>query len=103
MMNSLLETVSKGVDETVNVMAALAQGDLGARMSGDYRGAFAELQRNVNGTVEKLRSTVREIQATSDQIKTATGEIAQGAGDLSSRAENQAASLEEIAATMEEM
>ena len=103
MMNGLLETVSTGVDETVTVMAALARGDLNAAMTGRYSGAFAELQRNVNGTVEKLRATVHDIKASSDQIRTATGEIAQGAGDLSSRAENQAASLEEIAATMEQM
>ena len=103
MMNGLLDTVAQGVNETVAVMAALARGDLDSRMTGDYHGAFGELQSNVNGTVEKLRSTVFDIMKTADVIKKATGEIAEGAGDLSSRAENQAASLEEIAATMEEM
>ena len=103
MVNTLMQTVADGVDETVKVMASLARGDLDARMSGRYSGAFAELQTNVNGTVDKLRETVRDIQSSADAIKTATGEIAQGAGDLSSRAENQAASLEEIAATMEQM
>ncbi len=103
MMNGLLDTVSKGVDETVKVMDSLSRGDLDAEMSGAYQGAFAELQTNVNGTVRKLRQIVTDIQTASDQIKTATGEIATGAGDLSSRAENQAASLEEVAATMEEM
>ena len=103
MTNGLLETVSKGVEETAAVMAALARGDLSAEMRGTYSGAFAELQGSVNGTLAKLREIVREIQAASDTIKGATGEIAQGAGDLSSRAENQAASLEEIAATMEQM
>ena len=103
MMNQLVETVAKGVQETVKVMGALAGGDLDAKMTGRYEGAFAELQTYVNGTVVKLRETVLEIQSSVVAMKTATGEIAQGAGDLSSRAENQAASLEEIAATMEEM
>lgn len=103
MMNGLLETVASGVDETVKVMAALAGGDLNTQMTGTYKGAFAELQGNVNGTVDKLRSTVLEIQHSADAIKIATGEIAQGSGELSSRAEHQAASLEQIAAMMQEM
>jgi hypothetical protein len=76
-----------------------------SRMDGAYRGAFAELQTNVNGTVAKLpaRETVGEIMSATRDMRKATGEIAEGAGDLSSRAENQAASLEEVAATMEEM
>jgi methyl-accepting chemotaxis protein len=101
--NGLLDTVSNGVAETARVMAALARGDLSARMEGAYHGAFAELKQNVNSTVERLGATVRDIRTASASIRSATGEIASGAENLSGRAENQAASLEEIAATMEEM
>ena len=102
-LNSLMEVVATGISEAGKVMAALAQGNLTVTMQGQFRGAFAELQRNVNATVERLSSTVLDIQSASGMINTATGEIASGAQNLSSRAENQAASLEEIAATMEEM
>jgi methyl-accepting chemotaxis protein len=103
LLNSLVEAVASGVTETAKVMEALARGDLTTTMEGEYRGAFAELKRNVNATVARLSQTVIEIQASAGTIATATGQIASGAQNLSSRAENQAASLEEIAATMEEM
>ena len=102
-LNSLMEVVATGVSETAKVMAAMAQGNLTVTMQGHFQGAFAELQRNVNATIERLSSTVLDIQSSSAVIGTATGEIASGAQNLSSRAENQAASLEEIAATMEQM
>ena len=102
-LNSLVEAVATGVGETAKVMAALAQGNLTATMQGEFRGAFAELQRNVNATVKRLSSTVVEIQEVGGSVSTATSQIAEGSQNLSGRAENQAASLEEIAATMEEM
>jgi methyl-accepting chemotaxis protein len=102
-LNSLIEAVASGIGETARVMEALAGGNLTAQMQGDFRGAFAELQANVNTTVTRLSETVLDIQRVSANVGTATGEIAAGASDLSSRAENQAASLEQIAATMEQM
>ena len=102
-LNSLMEVVATGVSETAKVMAALAQGNLTVTMEGKFQGAFADLQRNVNATIERLSGTVLDIQSSSGMINTATGEIATGAQNLSARAENQAASLEQIAATMEEM
>jgi methyl-accepting chemotaxis protein len=102
-LNGLMETVGAGVGETATVMAALARGDLTAAMAGAFRGAFAELQANVNGAVERMRETVIDIQTVAGTMSRGTGEIASGATDLAGRAENQAASLEEIAATMEQM
>ena len=102
-LNSLVEAVAEGIGETARVMAALAEGNLTVTMQGEFQGAFAELQRNVNSTVERLGTTVIDIQQVSGEVGTATGQISEGAENLSSRAENQAASLEEIAATMEQM
>ncbi|MFW5881317.1 MAG: methyl-accepting chemotaxis protein [Roseicyclus sp.] len=102
-LNSLVAAVAEGIGETARVMAALAQGNLTVKMQGEFQGAFAELQQNVNTTVEQLSTTVISIQQVSGEVGTATGQISEGAENLSQRAENQAASLEEIAATMEQM
>jgi methyl-accepting chemotaxis protein len=102
-LNGLLDTVGAAVGETSAVTAALARGDLTAEMAGAFRGAFAALQRDMNGAVARLRDTMVDIQTVTGAMGKATSEIAAGAGDLSGRAENQAASLEQIAATMEQM
>jgi len=102
-INALMQTVSDGVRETGSVIAALAEGDLSRRMNGQFSGAFATLQRDVNATMEKLETLIGAVAASSAEIDGATGEIAAAARDVSARAEQQAASLEETAAAMEQM
>jgi methyl-accepting chemotaxis protein len=102
-VNTLVQTVEQGLAEAGRVMGRLAQGDLTEQMQGQWRGAFATLQSNVNETVEKLSGLVAEIAAAAADIQSATEEIAAGANQVSTRTEQNAASLEETAAAMEEM
>jgi hypothetical protein len=44
-VNSLVETVDRGLGETGSVLAALAEADLTRRVKGDFQGAFAKPSR----------------------------------------------------------
>ena len=89
--------------EIGRVMGLVAEGDLTARMVGDYQGQFAEIRDSIEGSVTQLRTLIGQIQEAAGQINTAASEIAAGNQDLSARTEQQAASLEETAASMEEL
>jgi len=89
--------------EIGRVMGRVAEGDLTARMQGEYQGQFAEIRDSIEGSVTQLRSLIGQIQQAAGQINTAASEIAAGNQDLSARTEQQAASLEETAASMEEL
>jgi len=102
-VNSLVETVDQGVNETGKVLEALARTDLTLRMEGDYKGAFAQLQHNTNTVAETLSGVVSGLKTTSRTLKTATGEILSGANDLSERTTKQAATIEETSAAMEQL
>ncbi|MEO1330062.1 MAG: methyl-accepting chemotaxis protein [Pseudomonadota bacterium] len=102
-VNRLLEAVNDGVSETSRVMGHVAQGGLDEKMNGAFQGAFAELQSNVNQTVERLAELVGEISQTSGTVTRGAAQITDGAEKLAAGAEQQASSLEETAATMEEM
>ncbi|MEM9725801.1 MAG: methyl-accepting chemotaxis protein, partial [Pseudomonadota bacterium] len=102
-VNRLLDTVGEGVDETGRVLAQVAAGNLRERMGGEFDGAFDDLRRNVNDTVERLAELVGQIASTTESVSHSAAEITEGADDLASRAEQQASSLEQTAATMEEM
>ena len=102
-LNGLLEANSASLEGVSRILQALADGDLTARMEGDYQGVFAQMRDDANRTTEQLTSLVGSIQGASVAINTASGEIAAGNGDLSRRTEQQAASLEETAASMEEL
>ncbi|MFP9135657.1 methyl-accepting chemotaxis protein [Devosia sp. XGJD_8] len=102
-VNSLVETVDRGLTETGEVLAALADANLTLRMRGNYEGAFARLKADTNAVAEKLGDIVGQLRQTSGALKTATGEILSGANDLSERTTKQAATIEETSAAMEQL
>ncbi|AVX03020.1 methyl-accepting chemotaxis protein [Maritalea myrionectae] len=102
-VNSLVETVDRGVTETGEVLSALANADLTRRMEGNYQGAFLQLKNDANAVGEKLGNVVRQLRDTSRELKHATGDILSGANDLSERTTKQAAAIEETSAATEQL
>ncbi len=102
-VNQLVETVDRGISETGEVLAALAETDLTRRVEGYYEGAFKRLKMDTNGVAERLSEIVMQLRETSRALKTATGEILSGANDLSERTTKQAATIEETSAAMEQL
>lgn len=102
-VNSLVETVDRGLDETGEVLAALAQTDLSKRVNGHYQGAFDKLKMDTNAVADKLSEIVDRLRTTSRGVKQATGEILAGANDLSERTTKQAATIEETSAAIEQL
>jgi methyl-accepting chemotaxis protein len=102
-VDQLLSSVDAGINEMRAVMANLAEGVLTRSMNGNYHGAFAELQANVNGTMVSLKQTIREVLDTSDSINGNINELGSSTNDLSKRTEQQAAALEETSAALQEI
>jgi methyl-accepting chemotaxis protein len=102
-VDMLLGNVDAGISEMRAVMASLAESRLTRSMQGSYKGAFAELQSNVNGTMTSLKGTIREVLDTSDSINGNIAELGSSTNDLSRRTEQQAAALEETSAALQEI
>ncbi|TVQ49051.1 MAG: HAMP domain-containing protein [Gammaproteobacteria bacterium] len=102
-VNRLVETTETSLSEVIRVLKALSAGDLTERVTGEFDGAFAELQQNTNTTITQLEKLIAEVHEAVDAIGSASREIAAGNTNLSQRTEEQAASLEETASSMEEM
>jgi methyl-accepting chemotaxis protein len=98
-----METTDSNLADVSSLLRAIADGDLTARMEGDFHGVFATMRDDANATVAQLTEIVGGIQMAATSINTAAGEIASGNNDLSRRTEQQAANLEETAASMEEL
>jgi methyl-accepting chemotaxis protein len=99
-VNNLLETVDRGIGETGEVLAALADTNLTRRVEGNYQGAFERLKRDTNAVAEKLSDIVRQLKQTSHGLKSATSELLAGANDLSQRTNEQAATIQTTASTI---
>lgn len=93
----------KGVNEAMMVLTGIAEGNLTRKMELEYKGAFVDIKKAVNSTVDRLYDMVRQIIDAAQSVNSAASEIASGSTDLSQRTEEQASSLEETAASMEEI
>ncbi|MCE4340755.1 methyl-accepting chemotaxis protein [Xanthomonas hortorum] len=102
-LNNLMSTADGNLQALSGLLQLIAAGDLTARMSGDFRGVFAQMRDDANATATQLAEIVSGIKASAISIKGAASEIAAGNQDLSQRTEQQAANLEETAASMEEL
>jgi methyl-accepting chemotaxis protein len=102
-INSLIETVQRGLGETGVVLAGIAEADLTKRVQGQYVGEFGTLKDSTNAVADRLSQIVGQIKDTSRSLKTATGEILSGANDLSERTTKQAATIEQTSAAMEQL
>ena len=102
-VNKLIENVDSGLGETGRIISKLAQGDLTDTMRGQFEGAFADLQSNVNATMDALKNMIGNVRSSTTNIDGSTQELKSATDDLSRRTEQQAAALEETSAALDEI
>ncbi|MEQ3670201.1 methyl-accepting chemotaxis protein [Pseudophaeobacter sp.] len=94
---------SEAVEVLSEKLSQLSQGDLSARISGDFPQDYEQLRVDFNHTAETLNVTVAEVIDAASSIRNGATEISQASDDLSRRTESQAATLEETAAALDEL
>lgn len=102
-MNSLMETIESPVKMAVDAIGRFAEGDLDAKIHGNFKGAFLDMQTALNNTSDRLGEIIGNLKVAFQTAFSAAQEISSGSSDLSIRTEQQASSLEETSASMEEL
>lgn len=102
-MNDLVDAMVTPINNSIEALNELSKGDLTTRITGEFKGRFAEMQKAFNEVSEHLENTMLKIRSATDSVYNASNEISAGSADLSVRTEHQASSLEATAASMEEM
>lgn len=103
-INTVVEVIDAWIKEFGRIFTSIENGDLTQKIddNGDDAGAFVELGRHANNTVDNLHQLIEQIAIAAKTIADASDDISEGNTDLSQRTEEQAASLEETAASMEQ-
>jgi len=102
-INNALGSIVVPLNETGGVLSDAADGDMTARVAGDYKGQLGELKDNVNATMESLEDALGQVNEAVAQVSSAGTQIATGSQSLAEGASEQAASLEEVSSTLEEL
>ncbi|ASM72137.1 MULTISPECIES: methyl-accepting chemotaxis protein [Roseobacteraceae] len=93
----------QAMDALISGLAALADGDLTARLPNTLVDEFEPIKTAFNQTLERLEDLVRGILESAQSIADETNAIASISSDLATRGERQAANVEETFAAMEEI
>jgi methyl-accepting chemotaxis protein len=102
-VNATLDAIARPLAEANQVLGRVAQRDLVARMSGEYRGDFARMKTALNATADALHGAVSQVAEAAEQVSSAAGQIASSSQAVASGASEQASSLEETHASLEAM
>ncbi|MEH3024399.1 MAG: methyl-accepting chemotaxis protein [Pseudomonas oryzihabitans] len=102
-INGTLDAIVAPLNEAMDVMSGLAQGDLSRTVEGDYQGQLLELKNSINGTVGKLNQIIGDVRLSADALASASEEISATAQSMSQASTEQAASVEETSASIEQM
>jgi methyl-accepting chemotaxis protein len=101
--NNTLDGVIVPLNEAIEVLTLVEEGDLTHTVKGDYKGQLADFKDTVNNTILKLSKTMAEVMAAADQLGNASEQISATSQSLSQASSEQAAGVEETTASIEEM
>ncbi|MDD5113943.1 MAG: methyl-accepting chemotaxis protein, partial [Methylobacter sp.] len=102
-VNDTLDGVILPLNEAVEVLTLVEQGDMTRTVDGNYRGQLGEFKDTVNNTIAKLSQTIAEVISAADQLGNASEQISATSQSLSQASSEQAASVEETSASIEQM
>ena len=102
-VNELLDAVVAPINEASAVLEQVAERDLTARVTGDYKGDYAKIKNAINTAVENLDESLTQVNAGAEQVTSASGQISSGSQALAQGASEQASSLEEVSSSLQEM
>jgi len=102
-VNRTLDAVIGPINEATEVLAKIAQKDMTARMTGDYKGDHARIKEFLNMAVENLDKALQQVAIGAEQVAAASVQVSTGGQSLSQGSSEQASSLEEISSSLQEM
>ena len=102
-INRTLEAIIRPVGKAIHVMNCVANRDLTARLTGEYRGDHTIFQNALNSTIQTLDDALSQVSVSAGQVSTASMNISQGSQILSRSASDQAGSIEQVSSNLHEV
>jgi methyl-accepting chemotaxis protein len=102
-INNTLDAAITPINEAVRILERVAERDLTARITSEYRGDFVRIKEVLNKAIDNLDEALMQVASGSEQVATASSQISSGSQSLSQSSSEQASSLEEIAGSLQEM
>jgi methyl-accepting chemotaxis protein len=102
-INATLDEVLNPVNDATRVLERVAERDLTARVTADYRGDHAKIKNALNQAVDNLQQTLSDVSGAAEQVAAAADQIATGAQSAAQGASEQASTIEEVSSSLHEV
>jgi methyl-accepting chemotaxis protein len=102
-INRMFDTIVEPINESINVLESLADGDLTVSIKGNYQGDLFKLKKALNDSIESISDVITQVKTTVDEVSSGALQVSDASTALSQGATEQAASLEEITSSMTEI
>lgn len=99
-INELVTVSESVIDDAVETLGLITDGDLTQKANTNYKGSYATLNNNINSTIDKLISVISSIKTTSQAVDEGARYISEGNSDLSRRTQVQSSELDRSARSM---
>jgi len=101
--NNTLDLVLEPVNDATAVLQRVADRDLTARVTGEYKGDHAKIKNALNTAVDNLQQTLSEISGAAEQVAAAADQIATSSQSLAQGASEEASTIEEVSSSLHEI
>jgi methyl-accepting chemotaxis protein len=101
--NSTINSIVSVVKDGEITLGKMSEGDLTARMVGDYKGNYKNFQNYINHLGESLGRVVGEVTGAVYAVASASNEISSSSEEMAAGAQEQSSQATEIASAVEEM
>ena len=102
-INSMVNSVEQIINETVDGLKRMADGNLSQPIEGNFSGSYQVIKDSCNETMTKLTDIISQVVSSSEQLTNASEQISATSQSLSQATSEQAASVEETSASIEQM
>ncbi|MES2221005.1 MAG: methyl-accepting chemotaxis protein [Acidobacteriota bacterium] len=102
-INDTLDAVIKPVQEAARVLEQVAEGDLMARVEGQYQGDHAAIKDAINRMGDQLASSMRAIGQNSHTLASSSEELSAVSNQMSANAEETATQANVVSAAAEQV
>ena len=101
--NTTLDLVLDPINDAAQVLERVAERDLTARVTADYKGDHAKIKLALNTAVENLQQALGEISGAAEQVAAAADQIATSRQTLAQGASEEASTIEEVSSSLHEI
>jgi methyl-accepting chemotaxis protein len=102
-INEMLNVIMTPINEAIEVLKLMSEGDLTTHMTGDFKGDNAMIKDTLNNAIDSIGDILGQVIVTVEEVTRGSMQVSDASTALSQGATEQAASLEEITSSMSEI